>query len=517
MNSAYHTIIIPSRPQPDTIISIFLLKKFGKEKYPGIESSSVQVLNSLPEKENSKTMSAKGYFLIDIGEGKFDHHSKKGSTASKLIAEDLGVAENKALAKLLSYAERDDKYGLGTISSDPIDKAFGLSALITDLNKILSQNPQKVIDLIIPVIHAHYQEEKRRFEDLPKEFEEKIQTKEVDIFEVRQNKKKLKVVVLESSNPSISGWLKSSMGLKADVVIQRMESGYTNILTRPLKRIDLRWSAAYLRTEEAKLSNRKLKLYMADLMRPGSISEVPEWYYDRATNSILNGGLNPQGINATKIPLEVIKDLLKQGLSETPIQAQGEKPFNRIEATPVFFEIKIPADKAKEIKDKIGLSSQGIKLHLPENYHITLGYIENCRTEEIPDLIGQATAILRPVQPFSIIIDPQNFKSGQAPGYPSKAFYFEISENRGGNILKQINLSLKDLDPAPIEQTFIPHLMIANALPGINEKFVEDTNIELNSNGKVEIPINKIRLTQVIKQPNGQTTYKAKHDFILAA
>jgi len=49
----------------------------------------------------------------------------------------LGVSDDKALSKILIYGERDDKFGLGTISTDPIDKAFGLSGLTVALNKAL--------------------------------------------------------------------------------------------------------------------------------------------------------------------------------------------------------------------------------------------------------------------------------------------------------------------------------------------------------------------------------------------
>lgn len=313
----YNTIILPSRPQPDTIIGIFLLRSFGKEKYPGIQAAKIEIWQELPANETLASLENKGVLVLDLGGGKFDHH-QKNTTLSKLIAQDLGVSEDSCLQKLLTYGERDDKYGLGTISSDSLDKAFGLSGLIVALNKGLSENPEKVIDTVIPLITAHCIEEKKRTVELPNEFKEKIKQGKANIFEVKQGKKEIKTVVLESNNLSMAGWLKSSEGEKADVVCQKTDAGYVNILTRPLKKIDLRWPAAYLRNEEAKIRGIKLNYQVLDLMRPGKIPEIPEWYYDRATNSMLNGGTNPRGVEPTAIPFEKIKEILKEAFCQNP-------------------------------------------------------------------------------------------------------------------------------------------------------------------------------------------------------
>ncbi len=309
----YKKVIIPTRPHPDVIIGLYLLIKFGQEKYPGVENAQIDIWQELPAGDSVLTLEEKGILLLDVGAGKFDHHST-GKNLAQLIAEDLDLDNNPALIKMLNYAQRDDKHGLGTISKDPLDKAFGLSGLIASLNKVES-NPQRVVETILPLLEAHYIEEKRRTEEMPKEFDQKLREGKAEIFDVKQGKKNLKIVVLESDNLSMSGWLKSTNGLKADVVCQKKESGFTNILTKPLKNVDLRWLAAYLRKAEAELRDRKLVCSTFDLMVPGKIEEVPEWYYDRATNSILNGGASPKGILPTAISLDIIKDILKEALS----------------------------------------------------------------------------------------------------------------------------------------------------------------------------------------------------------
>ncbi len=511
----YQKIILPSRPQPDTILGIFLLKKFGKEKYPGIENALIEIWTDLPKNETPNSLEKKGYLLIDIGGGKFDHHfEREKTTASQLITEDLRIINDSALSKLLTYVERDDKYGLGTISSDPIDKAFGLSGLITNLNKILPENPQKVVEIILPLIYAHYLEEKRRTQELPKEFEERLKENKAEIFEVRQGDKKLKIISIESANPSLAGWLRAAEGLKGDVIIQKMPSGHINILTKPLKRVDLRWAIALLRNEEAILKNQKLKLLTFELMRPGKIIEVPEWYYDRATNSIFNGGVNPQGVSPTIIPLERIKELIKEGLSSQTPAKRSFAPQVELQSHQFFLEIRLPIEIAKEIREMISEMPPGIKLHRPENYHLTLLYLEDYKNEEIPELIVEIKSSLQKIKPFSIIISSQNFKTGKVPGYPAKNFYFEIKDKQGEKVLKEIRKNLEK-NVSNYQKEFFPHLTIASPMPGIEEEVVKEAEIKLKKKKTVKFSVEKIRLTEILRKINNQLVYRTKSYFPL--
>ncbi|MBX4200798.1 hypothetical protein KW786_01575 [Candidatus Parcubacteria bacterium] len=317
----YSKIIIPSSLHPDTIVAIFFLKKFGAAKYPGIEKARIEILQQLPAGENGDLLLKKGVIVLDVGGGTLDHHAK-GRILSELVAEDLGIESDGGLAKLLAYTKRDDQYGIGTISTDQLDRAFGLSGLISAINKTV-RVPEKVIEVLYPLLDAHYTEERKRTSELPKEFEESMREGKAEVFEARHKGKKLIIVILESDNISMAGWLKSSIGIKADVVCQQMSSGYTNILTKQIKRIDLRQMAVRLRTEELKLKGNQQLPSPSRLMTEGKLPEVPEWYYDKATNSLLNGGVNPKGISATQIPLETITEIIKESLAK---DGSGKEP-----------------------------------------------------------------------------------------------------------------------------------------------------------------------------------------------
>ena len=325
--SAVKSIILPVRPQPDTLAAIFILKRFGKERFPGIEEAGVEIWQTLPQGKTGEELENEGFILLDIGGGKFDHHDYRGkTTASLMVAEFLGVSEDASLAKLLEYARRDDVFGKGTVSEDPIDRTFGLSAIIYTLTKNLPTNPQRVVDIIMPIFASHHNEELRRTQELPEEFKKKNDEGGIRTTEARQRGKKLKVVFIESDNPSMAGYLRSQGGGKFDVVAQRLTSGHVNVLTRQAKHIDLRALAMVLRIEELASRNLDIDLPAQELTRTTRIKDVPEWYYDRATNTIQNGGVNPKDVEPTAIDWDKMPQLFDVGLGEkiwSPIQFNG--------------------------------------------------------------------------------------------------------------------------------------------------------------------------------------------------
>lgn len=316
MASNFTTIILPTRPQPDTLVAIFILKYYGKERFPGIENAVIKVWQAWPANETEESLETQGFVLLDFGGGKFDHHNKEiKTTASDLVAEYLGVIDDSSLAKLLEYAKRDDFFGKGTMSTDPIDRALGLSGLINSLNRTLPNNPEKIPDYIIPLLWAHHAEEMKRTQELPQEFAKAKNDGKAIIINVKQRDKKFRVALIASDNASMPGFLRSQLGGRHDVVAQQLSSGHVNILTRPTKRVDLRGLAAWIRVNELGIKDIS-KTNMWNLAKTGQLEQVPEWYYDPATNSILNGGLNPVEITPTKIPFKDWPGILEDGLSE---------------------------------------------------------------------------------------------------------------------------------------------------------------------------------------------------------
>lgn len=318
-STAYHTIVLPTRPQPDTIIAIFLLRTFGETLFLGISSAKIVVWQHVMAQETEETLLKKGIVLLDIGGGRFDHHHRNvRTTASRLVAEHLGIQEDPALKKLLNYAERDDFYGKGTISSDPIDRAFGFSGLLASLNKQYVEYPDYVAEAALPLIAAHYHEQMLQHHFLPHEFADKLARGEVHLLNIKQEKKNLKVVVLESEHRSFPGYLRSQNGGAYDVVAQWLPSGHINILTRPAKRVDLRCLIALLRIKELTLRTLPIEQPLKQYTAEGKVASIPEWYFDPATNSLQNGGVNPIETKPTVINRTDLLHILEIGLAKTP-------------------------------------------------------------------------------------------------------------------------------------------------------------------------------------------------------
>src|SRR5205814_1392305 len=121
---------------------------------------------------------------------------------------------------------------------------------------------------------------------------------------------------ISSDNISLAGYLRSQLGGRYDVVIMRLPAGHTNILTRPTKRIDLRSLVAVVRRSELMKKGAHKPMSFHVLAKEGRLAEVPEWYYDTATNSILNGGTNAAGVPPTGLSKAEFIKLAEVGLSE---------------------------------------------------------------------------------------------------------------------------------------------------------------------------------------------------------
>ncbi len=306
----YKEIILPGNFQTDTILAFFLLKKFGNKKGISISDDfKISISPILKEGENFESFSEKGILSFDVGGGPFDHHGKEKMTVTKLVIEHLEILKEPAISKILALAERDDFFGKGTLSEDVLDRSFGLPMIIGNLNRLFSSQPEKVFTTLEPVLESHYTDERRRDVEIP-ELVEKLKRKEkIKLFIGKNEDKKVKIISFESGDSSLSGYFRSYKGGKYDVTIQFLETGHINVITRQDSKINLVPLVKIVRSSELFLSQKE-KISKELLEGKGRIIEIPEWYYDTATNSLLNGGLNPGLTPATKIPIETFKKIL---------------------------------------------------------------------------------------------------------------------------------------------------------------------------------------------------------------
>lgn len=315
---AYKIAMFP-KIQVDTAIAYFLLTTFGEEKYPGIGHVTPEFWAELPEGRSADELERENYILIDLGLSRFDHHrlgqENKTVTSSLLVAKELVIEDRPDLQRLLELARRDDLEGKGTLSTDPIDRAFGLSGMLTNLNKSLPNDSLSVLNVVLPLLTAHFMEEHRRFELLPKEYQALVDSGKSYQFNAMQLGHNLKVVVIETDNTALPGYLRSRK-VGAHLVVQKSSTGHINLISNQNARLKLNKLASLIKTFEAEKNNIVLNIdSSAELEVPGRTEGLAHWYYDARANTIQNGGVNPKGIPPTLITLDEMKDLVKNGLN----------------------------------------------------------------------------------------------------------------------------------------------------------------------------------------------------------
>jgi hypothetical protein len=311
-------IAIFPKIQPDTVAAVFLLKKYGALHFPGVEEAEVVFWTATEPGKSAEAYEAEGTLLIDLAGSRFDHHrddhGRKSECASSLVAKHLGVDRRPEVRKLLAYAKRDDLEGKGTISTDPLDRAFGLSGIIMNLNRVHRGNPQAIFDFVYAIFEAHVHDEWRRTTQMPEEWKAIKASGAAIEFTADHGKKNLRCIALESENVDLPGFLRAYV--KADVVIQRLPSGHTNVITRQVRRVDLRDAVALIRSKEAEHRGVTVDHHDHRAMRkPGRLEGLDMWFYDTAANTIQNGGVNPQDIPPTKMDLELIAGIVAEGLA----------------------------------------------------------------------------------------------------------------------------------------------------------------------------------------------------------
>lgn len=319
MSNNNWTIVMFPKIQIDTAVSYFLLKYFGEDKFPGIRQADVEFWTELPENKTVEKLQDEGYILLDLGNSKFDHHrlgqNNRKISSAHMVAKYLGVDSRADLKRLLEFARRDDLEGKGILSNDPIDRAFGLSALLTNLNRSIPDDPKQILDIVVPLLVGHFAEENRRHEILPKEFKEAVESGRAKKFIIPHRGKDLKIVYIESDSPALAGYVRCK-AVGADLVIQKASTGHVNFVTRQASQVQLHKLARAVKLLEAQKNEIELAIESEDhLEKPGRTEGLPHWFYDARANTLQNGGIQPQGIPPTKLTYEEIEQVTKQGLN----------------------------------------------------------------------------------------------------------------------------------------------------------------------------------------------------------
>jgi hypothetical protein len=309
-------IVLLPRLQVDILVACFLLQEFGEEKFPGIKNAEYIFWIDIPNDADVQKLEEEGHIFLDMGAGKFDHHTTQGEKhekcVSEMVAEHLNIHNKKSVRKLLEYARRDDIEGKGIISKDPIDRAFGLSGLVNNLNRMLPDDQDSVLRIVMPLFIAHHLEEKKRTEDFPAEYEQKLQDGRLTRFLIQTKRGLVNVITIETDEIGMAGYLRARAEINADIVVQKMSSGHVNIITQQKRMFDLSEIARALRTQEIKEKGTSIAGIEDQLGNAGRVEGVEEWYLDTRARTIQNGGIRPQWTTPTRLSLAAIHAAIKE-------------------------------------------------------------------------------------------------------------------------------------------------------------------------------------------------------------
>lgn len=296
-------ILIPNKPHLDPIAAIYLLKQYGKDKFPGIDSAEIIFWENShdPKPEDINRFKAEKILLIDIGGGLFDHHQGfEKETATSLVAVNLGIEKNPELIALLNYVREDDLEGLHNRYGD-------LAYLIKCFHK---QNfaSAKIVELGLRLINYFQTSQIEWHYNVKKEYESKCK-----IYKIKRFNNKMKIGVIESDNSQLANYGITMDNLSA--VVQKRSTGHVMILTNKHHRLNLREIVAAIRMRELELSGYNKPIDLAKLQFEGKNSLIPNWFYHRSLNAFLNGSEALNKTEPTKLKLSEIVSFVWNGLS----------------------------------------------------------------------------------------------------------------------------------------------------------------------------------------------------------
>ncbi|MBU0649454.1 hypothetical protein KJ969_05170 [Patescibacteria group bacterium] len=302
------------RPHLDEIAAIWLLRKFGKKKYPGVEDAEIvfwTLGGETPDGRSAQDWENDGCLLIGTGRGRFDEHPgfngqgescDRGECAATLVAKDLGVDKLPALKQILKYVKDSDLNGQV--------RSFDMAVTIQDLNRHFSDAPEKVIDWAISALEAKYGLQREFHETAKHEFENKA-----EIHDVKFGGQIHKVVFIESDNESFSRYARSNYGCQASVVVQKNSRGNVQIHTNQRKNLTITDIVQMLRLEEQKIKGKMLMTDWNELARGGKVEGAEEWYFSVNAGMLLNGALSAPDVPPTNIPFQRIKEIVLMGIN----------------------------------------------------------------------------------------------------------------------------------------------------------------------------------------------------------
>lgn len=327
--SKIDAIVTHEKPHMDEIAAIWILKKFGENKFPGVSKAPIEFWSNggnTPDGRSADEYERNGILLIGIGRGRFDEHpvngeSKQDECATTLVAKAVGVDDNPALEKILKFVVNNDLRA----AAHPFDIAY----LVRFLHQQYPKNPQKVIEWAVEGLEAKFQEQFQFWNKTKEEFEQVAEIEKIQ----GPRGKIVTIVTVTSDDEQISKFARSPHGANAAVVIQRQSSGNTQIYTNRKANLSIQDAVQIIRIAEREANGKAIATNWETLSQEGKIEGAEEWYYHKTGQMLLNGSLTAKGVPPTRLSLERIKSLVKIGIDPDAFEPKRAKNCEKKKCT----------------------------------------------------------------------------------------------------------------------------------------------------------------------------------------
>lgn len=349
--SGIKSLIFHPRPHLDEIASAFFLKHTdeGKKMFPGIENAQIAFANSKFLSDNKLTKETGfwrgltlGYLLIGVGEGPFDEHGKgKQLCAAHLVADHLGLTQTKErrriFGNILGYLNYEDRNGdkPELLYDDENPKmsylkgnahAFMPASLVKKAWRVIAEDAyQEQADEIEIVFHYFKHEitdQTAFYAEGERDFNNSLE------YDLGSNKV---MVVVKSDSATAGKYIRFKYGIdpackgkKIKAILQVSKTGNFYISPGMIKKGDkqepVRMGMIVKNLREKAAIQKKQILPFADYFSDGKSSIVPELYYQKEAEVIMNGSLTQ-----TDVPPMIPKLLREREIINIMVEALKEE------------------------------------------------------------------------------------------------------------------------------------------------------------------------------------------------
>lgn len=311
--SKIHTILIQTCPRQDTLCAIYLLRREGSRKYPGVENARIEYWGNGTVSPNNITWKERlqqGILPVGILGSHLDEHPSPDFSDRKvtkesttfLVAKDLGIDRDPLYRNLIKMVTEADL---------KIVDGLAVSSIIKGAYRNPDIDPEDIYrwaEFAFDRILDHQE----RFNAALGDLERPGMITHRDVGGVI-----LRIAGVDSDNPALP--LAASYR-KYAAVIQYRSTGHINVFSNTKMGVSLRDVAVAIRKAELVAEKRckDAKEYRNLLDEAGQMTLVPNWCYQLPGEALLNWSETAPKLTPTLLSVEQVHEIVTSLITVIP-------------------------------------------------------------------------------------------------------------------------------------------------------------------------------------------------------